>query len=401
MSWNHRAKIAAIAVTIQTTPGVFEAPNPVTDLIAVSGLNNADEIYSAQDPTLTGAIWDTARIYLGQTSNINFTLPLRGPGGANPPAADGWPVGRLFRAAAFSEIVQAAAVADVTTAGSTVSGLALAAGSSSVDDFLVGVPIQNANIGAAGTVKGTSLITDYDGDTKLALIGETIVAPNTGDAYTIPPHIAYVLGTATTPPPRLSISVWRDKVRYDYKDCVAETVNFDVPVANEANTSFPSIEFAFKGIFEAKADDTTPTIGSDVVGIVPPANRGGKFALDRVFLGHANMRLSLSLQTGAASNANQPAGQDGYDILGGSRSVELDLNQMNVTDFDLDARVASQVPVPALSMWGAGAGNNFALAVNNMVLDPGSTAERNGYVSLNSGGQPVDVDKSVSFTIWW
>jgi hypothetical protein len=401
MSWNHRSKIAAVAIVIQSVAGTFTAPNTTTDLVGVSDLTNTDDMYSATDPTLSGAIWDVNRIYLGKTSTIGFTLPLRGPGGASPPAVGAWVPGRALRAAGFSEIRNGAAVTAALQAGSTTTALVLAAGESAVDDFWTGAPIQTANIGTVGTVKGTSAIVDYAGATKTAVIAETIIAPAAGVNYTIPPFLSYVLGTLTTAPPLLSISVWRDKVRYDYRDCVVASFMKNAPVANEQNTSFSSIEMSFKGVLVAKVDDVTPVIPAGILSVSPPANRGGKFALDKVKLGHANLRIGATADTGAASNANQDAGQDGYDILSGSRSIELDLNAMNVSDFDLEARINNQTIMPVQSVWGAGAGNRFLLTVPNMVLDPQQPGDRNGYVSLTGGAAPIDIDKSMALTVFW
>lgn len=402
MSWNHRSKIAAVAIAIQASAGIFTAPVAATDIMAVSNLTNGDELISAADPTLSGAIWDVSRIYLGKTSTVGFTIPLRGPGGATPPAAGAWVPGRALRAAGFTELRQATAItAEVLVAGSTTSALSLATTQPSVDDAIVGIPIQQAAIGTVGTVKGTSLVTDFVGASRLASISDTIVAPAAGASYTIPAYLTYVLGTLTTPPPLLSISVWRDKVRYDYRDCVVASFMFDCPVANEQNTTFPSVEFSFRGVFVGKYDDTTPAVTQSILNVLPPANRGGKFTLDRVKLGHASMRVGATADTGAASNANQDSGQDGYDILSGSRTVELDLNAMNVTDFDLEARITNQTIISAANLWGAGAGNRFGLSVANMVLDPVSQGDRNGYVSLSGGGAMTDVDKSMALTVFY
>jgi hypothetical protein len=286
-------------------------------------------------------------------------------------------------------------------AGSTTTTLNLAAGESAVDDFWTGAPIQHANIGTVGTVKGTAAIVDYVGSTKIATIGETIVAPPAGGNYTIPPFLSYVLGTLTTAPPLLSISLWRDKTRYDYRDCVVSSFRVNAPTANEGNTVFPAIEFTFKGILVGKYDDTTPVIPSSILSLSPPANRGGKFALDKVKLGHANLSIGATADTGAASNANQDPGQDGYDILSGSRTIELDLNSMNVSDFDIEARIANQTIIPVESIWGAGVGNRFLVTVPNMVLDPQNPGDRNGYVSLTGGAAPTDLDKSMALTVFY
>lgn len=400
MSWNHRSKIAAVALVIQSVAGTFSAPTSA-DTMPVSNLTNTDDMISATDPTLTGAIWDVNRIYLGRTSTVGFTMPLRGPGGAAPPVAGAWVPGRALRAAGFSEIRTGTPVTGVTAAGSTTSALALAAAESSVDDFWIGAVIQTAAVGTVGTVKGSTVIMDYVGSSKMASIGETIVAPGTGVNYTIPAQLTYLLGTLTTAPPLLSISVWRDKVRYDYRDCVVASFTFDAPTANEQNTTFPSIEFSFKGVLVGKYDDVTPVVAASQLAIVPPANRGGKFALDRTKLGHASFRMGMTASTGAQANANQDAGQDGYDILSGSRTIEYDLNSMNVADFDLETRINNQTIMPVESVWGGGAGNRFALSVPNHVLDPMSPGDRNGYVNLTGGGNSVDVDKSMAFSVFW
>src|SRR3546814_2186893 len=55
----------------------------------------------------------------------------------------------------------------------------------------------------------------------------------------------------STAPPLLSISVWRDKKRYDYRDVRPTSLTLDMPVANEANQVFPSLEAQFKEIGRA------------------------------------------------------------------------------------------------------------------------------------------------------
>jgi hypothetical protein len=132
-----------------------------------------------------------------------------------------------------------------------------------------------------------------------------------------------------------------------------------------------------------------------------PAARGGKFLMDRVKLGHQSIRFTESVDVAAASNQNQDAGQDGYDITGGNRAISLDVNQMAVADFDLEARVDNQTIIPILSTWGMGIGNRFGLLLPNNVLDPMSPGDRNGFVNLTGDAAPTDVDKSAAFTIWW
>jgi hypothetical protein len=399
MAWNHRSAIVAMAIAIQAVPNVFTAPAAPADLIAVSVPANDFTAITADDPTATGTIWRNRRIYLGKNGTAGATIPLRGPGGVAPPAANAWVPGRVFQAAGHAEIRNAAPIAGVFQAGSTVNSVILAAAASAVDDLYLGAPLQTANVGAG--FRQTTLISDYDGATKTATIPETIVAPAAGDAYTIPAYLSYVLGTLTTPPPLLSISIWRDKKRYDYRDWRPTAFSVDVPVANDQNTVFPSADFSGRGVPVAVVDDVAPALPDAMMAISPAPARGGKFVFDRIKLGHQDIRFALAIDVAAASNQNQDAGQDQFDITGGTRTISLDLNQMNVTDLNLATRIDNQTIMPILSTWGLGSGNNFGLVLPGNVIDPLNPGDRNGFVNLTGNAYPAGIDKSAAFTIWW
>jgi hypothetical protein len=391
LSWNHRDRIFAIGITIQPVAGQFNPPAQA-DLIGCSSPENGNDLISAADPTQTGTIWDQARIYLGERGTVGGTIPLRGPGGATPPVGNGWAVGRILQGCGFAEQRLGTATAAVALgAGSTTGQLVLNASEPAIDDVYVGIPIIHTAIGSG--VRSFTLIRDYIGATKTAILAETLSQVPTGN-YRFPAYLAYVLSTLGIAPPLLSISVWKDKKRYDYRDCVISSWSVDSPVANEANQSFPSLQFSAVGVPIDPYAATTPTLPDAVKNVPVPGNRGGKFFLDSVLLGHGGSKFSLTLETGAASNSNQDAGQDGYDILSGSRTLEMDLNQMDVTDFDLVGRTKAQTRIPMLDTWGLGGGNNVGMLVPNMVLDPMKPGARNGYVSLTGNGNLVDVDKS-------
>lgn len=399
MAWNQRDKVTAMAVTIQPTPGLFNTPG-LADILGVASVDTGQDALKATDPTLTGGLWDAPDIYLGKTGSGGGNIPLRGPGGVAPPAGNGWAVGRILQACGFAELVQAAPINGVLQAGSTVNQVVLANGESSVDDALLGAPL---NLAAFGTgFRGTSIIRDYVGATRTALLAETVVAPAAGAAYTIPAHLSYLLTSGSSTPVLLSIRIWKDRRIYDFKDCVISSWTFDAPVSNEAQQSFPSIAFQFKGVPIANSTvGTTPSLPTSILGIPVPGARGGKFMLDRVKLGHAGLKYTIGLTAGAASNQNQDAGQDGYDILSGTRTIDLDLNQMDVADFDLDTRVDQQTLVSALSTWGNGVGNQHGLMIQDMYLQPPKVGARNGYVSLTTSGGAADVANNVAYSVWW
>ena len=242
---------------------------------------------------------------------------------------------------------------------------------------------------------------DYDGAAKRAYISDTIVAPGAAVAYTIPPYLSYVLGTLSTAGPFLSIAVWRDKRRYDYVDCKLLTMNQDVPVGNEYNTGFPSIECTLRGTPYAIAQDPAPQLPAAVLAIPVTAAKAGKFTLDRVPLGHAGLTWQVGLEVGAPPNQNKDNGIDGHETMSGDRTLSMDLNQMDTADFDFVAREDAQTVMSVQSLWGGGAGNRWGHLNPGIVINPLNPGGRNGFVSLTGDSFPVDVDKSHALTIWW
>ncbi len=399
MAWNHKSRVVAMAVAIQSVAGTFTTPTSA-DIIAVAPPTNGEDIVSTEDPTATGSIWAAPRVYLGKTGNMGATAPIRGPGGVTPPAANAWPMGRVLQAAGFAEVRTASAVTGTAAAGGSTTSIIMV-GTSATDDFYLGMPIQHATIGTAGTTKGNSLIVDYNGTTKVTTLGETVGSAIVAGAYNIPPNLVYQLGTLSTAGPLLSVTVWRDKKRYDYRDVRLTQLTFDMPVANEANQTYPSIEFQMKGLIAAVTDSTTPALTTAQLSTIAPY-RNGKFCLDKVALGHQSTKMQIGADVAGASNAAAAEGQDGYETMSGTRSFDMDLNQMAVTDFDIDTRVNNQTTISSMSLWGLGAGNRFGFAVPEIVLNPlNNPGDRNGFVNLTGNAAFVGVDKSATFTVWW
>ena len=398
MAWNHKSRVVALGIAIQAAAGVFTAPTSA-DIVPVAPPTNNEDPITAEDPTATGSVHQAAPVYLGKTATISANAPLRGPGGSTPFAANAWPLGRVLQAAGFAEVRNATAVTGTVAAG-TATSMTLAAAASATDDFYVGMPIRHANIGA-GAVKGTTLIQDYNGTSKQAQLGETLGTPATAGNYTIPPNVTYQLGTLSTSPPLLSVTVWRDKKRYDYKDVRVSQIAFDMPVSNESNQVFPSIEFTLRGLVHDVTDGTAPVVPPSMLGSIAPF-RNGKFTLDRVALGHQSTRFQMGADVAGASNAAAADGQDGYEVMSTTRSLDLDLNQMAVADFDIETRVNNRTTVSTMSLWGQGQGNRFGFCAPEIALDPlNNPGDRNGFVNLTGNAVFVGVDKSATLTIWW
>lgn len=401
MAWNQKSRVVAVAVAIQLAAGAFTAPNTTTDIVAAAPPTNQEEAITADDPTATGSIWQQPRVYLGKTASLSIMVPLRGPGGSSPPSANAWVPGRMLQAAGFAEVRTATALTGTPTGDETTSAIDLGGyvSASGSDNFYVGMPIQHADIGTG--IKANSLITAYNGTSKLATIGEVLgSAPATTD-WTIPANLTYQQGTLSGAVPLLSVSIWRDKKRYDFRDVRISQLTVDMPVANESNQVFPSVEFQMRGIVEEVDDDTTPAIPESLLIPIPPY-RNGKFSLDKVPLGHQSMRYVSNFEVAGPSNAHAAEGQDAYEIMSGSRSTEYDLNQMAVSDFDIDARVDGQTEVASVALWGTTAGNRFGFCVPGQYLDPlNNPGDRNGFVNLTGNGVPSKLNKGATLSVWW
>lgn len=399
MSWNHKSKIVGFAVAIQSVAGVFTTPTSA-DMLAVSNVTNANNDITADDPTMTGTGWDAESIVVGEEAQIGFTMPLRGPGGAAPPAANANIWGRVYQSAGWAEVITAAEVTG-TLQTSTTTTAVLHAGASSVDDFYTGMPVQAATIGSG--FKGYTPIVGYTGGTRTAALGETLGAAPSG-TFTIPKNIIYVEGALKTEGPLLSVRIWRDKKIYDYKDVRVETLQHDFPVANNNNTNFPSVEASLKGNVENVTDGTTPDnpagLAAQIALELAPC-KNGKFGINRVALGHNSLRYGNSLTVNAPSNIHQVSGQDAFETVSGTRSIELDLNQMDNTTFNARSVQAAGTIVPIIQTWGRGAGNNFAFTLPATRLRQLNPGDSNGFVNLTGNAVQARVDRSAVLAIWW
>jgi hypothetical protein len=390
----HRENILTFGVTIQPTPGTFNAPG-AGDYIPVSTPDNGFDPITADDDTLTGTIWAAPRQFLGSRGRAGATARLRGPGGSVVPAAGAWPLGRILMAAGFSEVRTAAAITATVQANAVTDSIKLEAGASAVDDFYKGMPISHAGIGTG--IRAFSMIREYVGATKVAQLMETLgAAINAGD-YTIPPSLTYLLSTGTSIP-LLSCSVWRHKKRYDYRDCALSNFAINIPVSNDQNKESPSIEFSMVGDDHAEADEDAPALPSSILTPPPPA-KAGKFALAGVKIGHQSLRLEFGLETGAPPNQNFDEGQESYEVLSGTRTIALDVNQQLATSLDIRSLWKNQTQIPVLSVWGLGSGNKFVAGVSQAVLDPLSPNGRNGFVGVQGNAVPTDLDKAIALAV--
>lgn len=391
-----KENIVSFGLTIQPTENVFNTPLQA-DLIPISTPDNGFDPITGEDPTLTGTLFAAPRQFLGKRGRAGATLPIRGPLGANPPAASAWVPGRIFQGVGFSELLVSTEITGTAAANTDADSIVLAAGASSVDDFYKGMVIRHAGIGSG--FRGNSMVRSYDGTSKRARLAETLGAAIAAGSYTVPKQLSYVLGSGLSIP-LLSCSVIRHGVRYDYMNCAINSFAINIPVSNSTQQDPPTIEFAMVGVPVTPYDFPAIALPSGILTPPPPAKKG-KFAFNGIKIGHQVLRMEFGLETGAPPNQNYDEGEEAYEILSGTKTSTMDLNQTLLSTLNVHNLVDQQVPVPLLSMWGLAAGNNFGLLVPNSYLDPFSPTGRNGFVGLSGGAAPSDIDRAIAFSLFW
>src|SRR3546814_12954420 len=145
--------------------------------------------------------------------------------------------------------------------------------------------------------------------------------------------------------------------------------------------------------------ESAPVLPNAMLATTPAPYRAGKFSLDKVKLGHQSNRFSISSEVAGASNSHQDAGQDGYEIMSGDRTLQLDLNQMAVAAFDIDARVDEQPVVSQMQLWRLVAGNCFGFVAPALLLNQlNQPVERNHLVHHTCTAAIPCFAKSAAFT---
>jgi hypothetical protein len=383
----------AFALTLQPTPGQYNEPT-TADLLGIYSPDNGSEAITGEDATLTGSVWNAPRIFLGRRGRAGATAALRGPGGSAPPGAGAFVLGRILQMAGFTEVINSAAITGTAAGGSTTS-IQLAAAAPATDDFYMGYPIQHPNIGS-GRARSTAAIRDYIGASKTAVLAETLGTAVAGGTYTIPIFLGYILSIGASIPLG-SAKVWRHRKAYRYRDCALNSFAINIPTGNEQNTELPSIEFAMTGVPVQSVDEIAPPLPSSLL-TPPPAARAGKFAFAGLKIGSQSMRLEFGIETGAPPNVNFDAGQEGYEFMSGTRTVNVDLNEQLVAQLDVDSLTDQQTLVPITECWGANPGQTMIASVHNALLDAFSPTGRNGFVGIQGGAVPADVDRAMALS---
>lgn len=376
---------SVLGIKVETVAGTYEAPT-TSDLITVADLRPNIAGLTSDVREFTGSIHRPGAKVGGSTFEATGRFLLRGPGGASVPAAGAFVPGRLLRAAGFAETIISAAIGPEAVSGGTTTAATLGAGATGTADLYTCLAIMLDALGAQQN--GLTMIKDYTAG-KVASFAETHSGAITGD-YTIPEQLAYVLTSAT--PPTLSASLWMGNKRYNGVGCAVSNLRIAAPTFTRNQTEYPSIEFTITGDLEGDADEAAPTPDTTIA--VPPF-KDGKLWIANTKLGGSSFGIDLGAEVDYAPNPNKVTGNDSAQLVGTTRSANVNLNQVAKTVFDFLAMADAQAYHSLMALWGLASGNRVGLIVPEARCNYGSPDNSGNFVTIGQDWFIDIADKSV------
>lgn len=382
---------SVLSLKVETTPGVFAAPNNTTDLITCAELKGNIQGLTADIKEFIGTKHRPGPKVLGKTFEVSGRILLRGPGGASPPAADVLVIGRLLRAACFAESIVSVAIPaapEAVGAGGTVSSVVLGATAAATADLYKGKMVQLSHLGAGKA--GLSMVRTNDA-TKLAVLPETSGTPISDGNWQLIKQIAYMFSPGDGP--SLSASVWLGSRRIDGVGLAISAFKINMPTSSKNSQDVPSIEFTLSGDVQGSFDDTAPT---PPVGLAVPPFRDGKLWIANKQLGGSTVTIDFAAQVAAPPNPNRPTGSEASQTTETTRTVDMTLNQTTLANFDDVGMADGQGYYPLYAMWGLASGNCFGVLVTDMRFNYRSPDNSGDFVT-NTGQAFIDgADRTIN-----
>lgn len=344
-----------LAWKLQVDQTTFANPG-IADTLSVANVSLQPNDITLDNPEYTGSVHRPGPHLIGTTWNLTYEVLLRGPGGANPPAAGDFILGRILRTLGMTESVVAAAIPAALEnlgVGSTETEAVLGASATATEDLYKGLAIA---LPGAGVVSAASLsmIAAYAVD-KTATLAEEFDAPVSGK-WQIPKQITYLLAP-TDEPPVASAKVWLGEFRYDLVGLAPSSATISFPTASIAGgggSDLPKLSLTFSGDLYDYDEEDCPDI--DVSLAVPPFKDGKLMVADKP-IGGSSISLDLSPRVGYRPNPNRKNGSEGATLVETRRSMTLNLNKTALSYLDIMALRDAQSYHNVQALYGYGSGN--------------------------------------------
>lgn len=384
----------AAALKIQSAVDTPATISTSTDMLICYDLRPSAETYTLANPEATGTVDRPGDAVTGRSRSVSFNVILRGPGGATPPAADEWVLGRLLRMMRFAETSQtSAALAAAAVSGGTTTSAVFPAAASTTDDAYNGLCAVLA--GQSGTgIKQVSMIRDYVGSTKTGTFMETFGGALSGN-ISIPAYLGYIY-SASAPDLWASFDYWLDKKRYKMINAVVSSAQLNFQVSNNSDTAFTYLSITLMGDVHStpEVDENAPAIAQG--GAIPVFNDADFWLAGKSFCG-SGTTVDFAIQTARAPCPTTASGGEAPIQTEIKRTATVNVNEVLLTAADLNALAAAQGSQAHWLQYGQGGSGkciSFGILESRLAY---SEAEIGGDFVTRSVNLMIDqVDKSMS-----
>lgn len=377
---------------VESPSGTDASPTPGSDAVLVENPNSNLQLNTFDTNEVTGAL--DARAPIPSTGNAGFSgrVYLHGSGAAGTTLPE---VDPFLKACGFSPTAFAAAVTGTAQAGAS-STITLASGASATNDFYRGTVIRTTG----GTGPGqTRQIRSYVGSTKVATVTPAWdVEPDATTTYSIDACHVYKQVSSSIP----TVTVYEYLHRTDGGDSklrvqLGAAGTFTLSVQSGQGCYF---DFQMTGSLVEPTDvsaPSAPTYDSTrpiaFVNTIQCVLDGTSFALDNFSFDAGN----------EVQQIGDPRADFGLGIAGitrrragGTFRAPMDLESTrNVFDAWADGTEAVMSVV-----WGATAGNRFAILSDHMVYSGVNDADVNGFLYTETPFRSNRENDSFMITFW-
>lgn len=346
-----RSRKRLLALDVEGTSGTEETLT-VADGVVVEDLTFVNQFETDESNEHTGTLDRGGPIPAGGTRQFTFTALGRGAGvaGTAPDYA------AALRAAALSQTLLAAAVADTAQAGAA-STITLHSGASATDNAYLGMVIRTI----AGTGPGqVRVITAYNGTSKVATVYPAwSVQPDATTTFSI--DAAAVYQPVSDDVETATAYLWH-RHKSASSDAVLEKLvgaagTFSMTLAARRALR---VAFTLQGLYAGRSDVSDPGA------LAAPSVDPPVFMAAEAFLGGAPVKIGeFTLDYGATlENADDPAGAFGYDIgevVERAISGRINPRLVHMATRNAFDDFTSGTTHPLWLRWGSAAGNRFSL----------------------------------------
>jgi len=358
---SRKANEIAFALKMQTAPSAYDSPNTTTDLQPISNLQFSIAGVTVANNEYTGSVHRNGDDLAGKTVSGSFNVYLRPPGGADVPAADAFPLGRILKAAKFSEVRTTTAIPAAAAAlgvGSDATHAVLGTAAGTTDDLYKGMALILSDI-ATPLYDRLTAVRHYAGTAKSAELMEVLGAPPAAN-YQIPKQLSFQRDMTQADAPLLSTKLWLGGVRYDLMDFNVSGHRWSLPVSTRDSATQPMLEVSFTATIYAYADEAAPTVPA--LGPVP-LFKDGKFWVAGKAVGGSSMAVDFGLRVAYPPNPNYTDGSEPGELVESKTTVNMDRKAYLKAQFDTLAMADGQAYYGVFAQWGYTGGRMVQIVV--------------------------------------